>query len=81
MSFDAHRFGTRFEVPIYIITGTSDVMAPTELTEAWLETIEAPQKALVTLPNAGHGVFATAPEAYLNALISLVGRPVAAQVA
>ena len=79
MSFDAHRFGTRFEVPIYIITGTSDVMAPTELTEEWLETIEAPQKTLVTLPNAGHGVFATAPEAYLHALISLVGQPAAAR--
>jgi pimeloyl-ACP methyl ester carboxylesterase len=80
MTFDAHRLGTRFGIPIYIITGSSDVMAPTQLSEEWLRSIEAPGKALITIPNAGHLVFATAPEVYLNALIGLVTRPTEAPV-
>ncbi len=76
MSFDAHKLGTRFATPVFIITGASDVMTPTELSEEWLQTIEAPRKAMITIANAGHLVFATAREAYLDALLTHV-RPLA----
>ena len=76
MSFDAHKLGTRFETPIFIIQGTSDVMTPTELAEQWLEAVDAPHKEMIKVEHGGHLVMATTPEAYLRALVSRV-RPYA----
>jgi pimeloyl-ACP methyl ester carboxylesterase len=76
MAFDAHRLGTSFRTPIFIIEGENDVMTPSELAGAWVSTIDAPQKAFVPIKGASHLAFVTAPDAYLAELLSRV-RPLA----
>ena len=78
MDFDAHRLGPSFGTPIVIIQGTDDVMTPTALVEAWLETVDAPHKVFVPIEGGGHLVMATAGEAYLVALLSHA-RPLAGE--
>jgi pimeloyl-ACP methyl ester carboxylesterase len=75
-AFEASRFGRRYRTPIFIIEGARDVMTPPELAQAWIESIEAPDKAMVAVPNASHLVMATAAEAYLAELVNRV-RPLA----
>jgi pimeloyl-ACP methyl ester carboxylesterase len=77
-AFEASRFGRQFQTPIFIIEGPTDVMTPPELARAWIESIEAPAKAMVELPGASHLAFATAAEAYLAELIGRV-RPLAVE--
>lgn len=76
MAFDAHRLGTSFQTPIFIIEGESDVMTPSELAGDWVATIDAPQKAFVPIQGASHLAFVTAADAYLAELIGRV-RPLA----
>jgi pimeloyl-ACP methyl ester carboxylesterase len=76
MAFDAHRLGTSFKTPIFIIEGESDVMTPSELASDWISTINAPQKAFVPIKGASHLAFVTAPDAYLAELVGRV-RPLA----
>lgn len=77
-AFEASALGTRYQTPIFIIEGPTDVMTPPELARAWIESIEAPQKAMVELPGASHLAFATAAEAYLAELVGRV-RPIAVE--
>jgi pimeloyl-ACP methyl ester carboxylesterase len=72
MAFDARRLGSSFSTPIVIIQGDNDVMTPTRLVKEWLEAIEAPHKRFVPISGGGHLVMATAPRAYLDALITNV---------
>ena len=72
MRFDAHRLGNRFEIPIFVIQGASDVMTPTELAENWLATVDAPHKEMIKIERGGHLVMATAPDAYLRELVGRV---------
>jgi pimeloyl-ACP methyl ester carboxylesterase len=76
MGFSARALGKKFGLPVFIIQGADDVMTPTALAAAWLEEIDAPRKALLTIPG-GHLVFATAADAYLKELREVV-RPLAA---
>jgi len=77
-AFEASRLGKRFQTPLFIIEGPTDVMTPPELAKAWIETIEAPDKAMVELPGASHLAMATAAEAYLAELVDRV-RPIAVE--
>jgi pimeloyl-ACP methyl ester carboxylesterase len=79
-AFEASRFGRRYQTPIFIIEGATDVMTPPELARTWIDSIEAPGKAMVEVPNASHLVMATAAEAYLAELVNRV-RPLAVDAA
>jgi pimeloyl-ACP methyl ester carboxylesterase len=76
MTFDARKLGMVFHTPIFIIQGASDVMTPTALAATWLDEIEAPQKALVSIEEGGHLVFVTAAATYLAELLTRI-RPLA----
>jgi proline iminopeptidase len=76
MAFKSRDLGATFALPVFIIQGANDVMTPTHLVAAWLDEISAPQKQLIAIPGGGHLVFATAADAYLEALVTLV-RPLA----
>ncbi len=76
MGFDAHRLGTSFQTPIFIIEGENDVMTPSELAGEWVSTINAPQKAFVPINGASHLAFVIAADAYLAELVGRV-RPLA----
>ena len=78
MAFDARKLGTRFGEPVVVIMGEHDVMTPTRLVQAWLDSLQAPRKELVLLKGAGHLSMMTAPAAYLAALETHV-RPLAVE--
>ena len=75
MAFDAKALGDRFGLPMVVIQGEDDLMAPIGLVSAWLDGIQAPSKRLIPL-KAGHLSMFTVPDAFLRALISEV-RPLA----
>jgi pimeloyl-ACP methyl ester carboxylesterase len=76
MAFDGRTLGRRFQVPVVVIQGEDDLMAPAVLVKEWLDEIEAPLKRLVLL-KAGHLSMFTTPQAFLDALLTHV-RPLAA---
>ena len=75
MAFDATKFGLRYAMPIFVIQGEEDIMAPTALAEEWFETIEAPKKEFVVLKSGGHLTMFTMPDLFLEKLVTLL-RPV-----
>lgn len=67
--FDANRFGPRFEVPVAILQGATDVLTLTELAVEYFETIQAPAKHLALIDDASHFAAFTQPEALLEELV------------
>ena len=51
---DLPALGTRFDVPVFIVQGAEDLVTTAEVTQAYFDEIEAPEKALVTVPRTGH---------------------------
>ena len=51
---DLRKSGTQFARPIFIIQGAEDYDTPIELARGYFESIAAPRKELVALPNGGH---------------------------
>lgn len=60
----------------FVIQGQDDVITPTQVAVDYFKCIKAPKKELILILNAGHFAFMTAPDKFLEALISK-GRPVA----
>jgi pimeloyl-ACP methyl ester carboxylesterase len=46
--------GNRFDVPMFVVQGTEDDYTPAALSRAWLDGIQAPQKAFIPIEGAGH---------------------------
>jgi pimeloyl-ACP methyl ester carboxylesterase len=51
---DLPKLGTTFDVPVFFIQGSEDILTAPEVTEQYFESISAPQKAFVLVPQAGH---------------------------
>lgn len=51
---DLPALGTRFDVPIFLIQGAQDLVTTADVAKHYFDSIEAPQKAYVLLPNTGH---------------------------
>jgi pimeloyl-ACP methyl ester carboxylesterase len=78
MAFDARRLGTKFEVPIFIFQGDSDLQSPAALAAEYFSSVEAPRKELVMLRGEGHTALLSLPDVYLAELLARV-RPLAAE--
>jgi pimeloyl-ACP methyl ester carboxylesterase len=76
MSYDAGRLGVKFETPMFLFQGESDVNTPTKLVEEYFATIEAPKKELVLLRGCGHMAIFSKSDVFLNELVARV-RPLA----
>jgi len=46
----------RLKAPLFIIQGSEDLNTPTPLAKAYLEQVQAPSKAYLEIPGAGHNV-------------------------
>ncbi|MGL5380242.1 alpha/beta fold hydrolase [Clostridium sp.] len=57
-------FGNKYEVPVNYITGEYDVSTPVGILEPYYNAVEAPEKSLTIIPNAGHLVFMENPEEF-----------------
>ncbi len=61
------------KVPVYVLQGSLDVMAPVPLVEDWLARLDAPAgKRLFRFEGAGHNPIAEAPERALAVLRTVV---------
>ncbi|HEX8176470.1 MAG TPA: alpha/beta hydrolase [Pyrinomonadaceae bacterium] len=76
MAYDARRLGTKFEVPIFILQGDSDLQSPSVLAAEYFSSLEAPRKELVMLKGEGHTALLLLPDVFLTELLSKV-RPLA----
>ena len=66
----------RFAVPVFVIQGSDDFTTPTSLAKAFVDGVEAPHKAFVTI-NGGHfAVFMNSSEFLkeLSALLAITAR-------
>jgi pimeloyl-ACP methyl ester carboxylesterase len=68
MRYDARTYGMRFEVPVRLVQGATDVLTITELAEEYFAGIEAPAKTLALVENASHFTAFTRPQEFLRAL-------------
>ena len=53
-TIDLPALGTRFALPVFLVQGTEDLLTPLSVTQPYFDSIEAPTKALVLVPMAGH---------------------------
>jgi pimeloyl-ACP methyl ester carboxylesterase len=75
-SFDFNTLGPRIAVPVFVIQGEEDVIAPAPMAKAWLDGLKAPMKVFALVPGAGNHVMETHGAAFL-ALLDKHVRPVA----
>ena len=71
IGFDANRLGA-YEVPVYYISGEQDWITPAVLVEDYYETVEAPDKQMRLIPDAGHTPFLDAPQAFTDTVLELL---------
>jgi pimeloyl-ACP methyl ester carboxylesterase len=76
--YDLRRLGAKFQVPVFIIQGDSDLQSPAALAAEYFSSVEAPQKELVVLRGEGHTAVLTLPDVFLAELLARV-RPLAAE--
>ncbi|TYA74705.1 alpha/beta fold hydrolase [Seonamhaeicola marinus] len=55
LGIDYKRSGLNIKIPIYLIQGEQDILTPKELTKPYFDSITAPLKKYILLPNAAHG--------------------------
>jgi pimeloyl-ACP methyl ester carboxylesterase len=75
---DLPTIATDFVIPFFVFQGALDRMTPVQPVQAYVDSITAPQKELVLIPNAGHNVIATKSDEFLSLLVQRV-RPLAFQ--
>jgi pimeloyl-ACP methyl ester carboxylesterase len=68
MSWDAHKAGTRFDIPFFLLHGDTDPHTLTSLATEYYAAVEAPAKDLALLPGGGHCAVLTQPATFLAEL-------------
>lgn len=51
---DLSRTARTFKIPVFIVQGSEDLVAIPEVSKRWFESITAPQKEIVLVPQTGH---------------------------
>jgi pimeloyl-ACP methyl ester carboxylesterase len=69
--FNLRTDAANYEVPIYYILGDSDWQAPYVIAQRYFEEIEAPNKGIFIIPNAGHMTMMEQPDLFFNALLEI----------
>ena len=75
---DLPSMGTDFAIPFLVFQGALDRVTPAQPVRAYVDSLTAPQKQVVLIPNAGHNVMATQSDEFLSLLVQRV-RPLAIQ--
>jgi pimeloyl-ACP methyl ester carboxylesterase len=76
LAFNAWDLGTTFNVPFYLFQGEEDVITVTGLAKEYFDKIEAPEKNMALIRDAGHFAAFSQPDRFLAELLEHV-RPVA----
>jgi pimeloyl-ACP methyl ester carboxylesterase len=75
-AMDLPALGTDFDVPFFVFQGALDNVAPVAQVRPYIDSIRAPHKELVLLPDAGHNAIVTKSREFLQLLLERV-RPLA----
>ena len=75
-SMGPKELGLQFSMPMFIFQGSEDFTTPTALARQYEGSIEAPQKAFVTINGGGHFAVFMHSDEFLNELVKRV-RPLA----
>jgi proline iminopeptidase len=67
-SVDYARFGRALTIPVLLVQGERDMVAPSDHARTWLARLDTPRKALVLIPAAGHDAILTDTAAFTRAL-------------
>ena len=51
---DLPKLGLAFDIPVFLVQGSEDLVTTAEVAKRYFDSITAPQKEYVLLPNAGH---------------------------
>ena len=73
---DLRALGPKFELPVIFIQGAEDRLTVTSFAKQYFDSLSAPSKQFVLLPDVGHLAIFADPDAFLNALTRYV-RPLA----
>lgn len=73
-TIDLPKLGTRFDVPVFLIQGTEDLVTTKEVTKAYFDSIVAPHKDLILLERVGHDPNTAMVEAQYKVLKGLRAR-------
>ena len=73
-NFDLHAEPAEYNVPIYYIVGEHDWQTPSVLAQEYFTRINAPDKKLYTIPNAGHMSMVDQPTLFLQILSDIKNR-------
>lgn len=73
MAFDLKKKGNRYQVPVYYVLGEKDCQTPVEISIKYFEKLEAPDKKLYLIPNAGHAPMIDNVEEYRKAVGEIMG--------
>lgn len=63
----------QFDVPIFLISGRRDHFTPTDLADAFLDSVSAPVKQHIIFEDSGHYPNEDEPERFISTLKELVG--------
>lgn len=72
MSYDLRKKGNCYQVPIYYVLGERDSQTPIEISMKYFETVQAPDKKLYLIPEAGHAPMIDNVEAYRKAVREII---------
>lgn len=53
-TIDLPQLVSRIALAVYLLQGTEDLLTPPEVTQSYSDSLQAPDKALVLVPLAGH---------------------------
>jgi pimeloyl-ACP methyl ester carboxylesterase len=68
---DLVALGREFRVPVFVLQGTEDDIAPASLAKAYVNSLVAPRAEYVPIEGAGHYAFMTRSEFVLQKLVAL----------
>jgi pimeloyl-ACP methyl ester carboxylesterase len=74
--YDARALGARFNLPIFVFQGESDLLTPAAEAQAYFDDLEAPAKRMELIPDAGHFAMFLQPRLFLEKLLAYA-RPLA----
>lgn len=71
-TIDMYKLGTKFDVPVFLLNGTEDLITTPEVAKRYFDFIVAPAKEFILLPNTGHDPNETMLDTQLRTLTSRV---------
>ncbi len=72
VAFDLRKEGTSYQVPVYYVLGEKDRQTPIEISMRYFEELEAPEKKLYLISDAGHAPMIDNVEEYRRAVCEIV---------